>query len=90
MKLELKNVENEIKKIVDELNDKLGLNANVTVNTCPYDIGISSQVLISVMTKLEDVLKVAIPENCYIFHDKTNNKQLSIRDASLKLIEITK
>ncbi|TMU54814.1 hypothetical protein [Flagellimonas algicola] len=90
MDLQLEYVENQIKKIVEEINSNLELNANVTVNTCPYDIGISSQILISVMAELEDVLEVAIPENCYIFHDKADNRQLSIREASLKLIKIAK
>jgi len=33
MELKLEIVENQVKKIVDEINNNLGLNANITVNT---------------------------------------------------------
>jgi len=42
------------------------------------------------MAKLEDILNISIPENCYIFYEKASNKQLSIKEASLKLIKIAK
>jgi acyl carrier protein len=90
MELKLEIVENQVKKIIDEINKQLGLNANITINTCPYDVGISSQILISVMAKLEDILKISIPDNCYIFYEKASNKQLSIKEASIKLIKIAK
>jgi hypothetical protein len=44
-------IEAEITKIVEEINAMLGLKAVITVNTCPDDIGISSQILISVMSR---------------------------------------
>ncbi|WP_298508131.1 hypothetical protein [uncultured Kordia sp.] len=90
MKLKLENVENQIKSIIEEINGQLGLNASIKMNTCPYEIGITSQILVSVMGLLENKLDVKIPNSCYIFYDKQKNKQLSIKEASMKLIKIAK
>nr|WP_299213867.1 hypothetical protein [uncultured Allomuricauda sp.] len=88
MELQLENIENQIKEIIEEINAETESSANITANTCPYDIGITSQVLVSVMGTLESILEVEIPANCYIFHDKKSNKQLSIKEAALKLFTI--
>lgn len=90
MKLKLELIESQIKLLVEEFNSALGLNANITIDTCPYEIGISSVNLVCIMAKLEDTLKITIPDNSYIFYEKTNYKQLSIKEASLKLLKIAK
>ncbi|WP_293295213.1 hypothetical protein [Allomuricauda sp.] len=90
MELQIENIESQIRDVIEEINVEQELNAKVTVNTCPYEIGISSQVLVSVMGLLEAKLEVEIPANCYIFYDKTKNKQLSIKEAALKLLKTIK
>ena len=90
MQLAIAQVENEIKLIIDEINSNLGLKAEINNSTCPHDVGITSQVLVSVMGILENKLDVTIPHNKYIFHDKKTNKHLSIKEASIKLMKIAK
>ena len=88
MELLLENIENQIKAVIEEINEETELNSSITVNTCPYDVGISSQILVSVMGLLENKLEIEIPASCYIFHDKTSNRQLSIKESALKLYRI--
>lgn len=88
MELLLKDIESQIKEIIEEINAETELNASITVNSCPYNIGISSQILVSVMGLLENKLEIEIPANCYIFYDKTSNRQLSIKESALKLFTI--
>ena len=90
MELDIDKVQNEITKLIDDININFGLEVKITPTTCPNDIGISSHIIISVMGNLEALLNVSIPDNCYIFHDKKDNRHLSIREASLKLIKMAK
>lgn len=87
MKLDLEKVQEELKKIIGDISSKRGIKTSITGDTCPHDIGIKSPVLISVMVVLGDILNVDIPEDSYIFHDKPN-KQLTIKEASIKLMNI--
>ena len=85
MNEQLEIIESQTKKITEELSDEQELDAQITVNTRPYDIGITSQVIVSVMGLLENRLEIKIPANCYIFHEKRDNRQLSIKEAAVKL-----
>lgn len=89
VKLKLDIVEMEITKIVEDVKSRMGIDAIITVNTCLNNIGITSQIQVSIMSRLEDILKVEIPNNCYIFYDKKEKKQLSIKEAAQKLIKLT-
>lgn len=51
---------------------------------------IMSQVLISFTSQIELNLDVKIPEQVYIFYDCENKIQLSIKEATQKLIHIIK
>lgn len=84
-------VEQEIIKAVEELNSNMKLGANIDSACCPGEIkGISSQILVTIMSRLEDSLGVQIPSNVYIFHDKDTHSQLSIEAAAKKLIKLSK
>ena len=80
-------VEKEIIKMIEEINNSTGnLDLKIDKDFCPGNV-IMSQVLITAMVRIGRVLKVTIPDNCYIFHDKKTLKQLSISEASQKLIK---
>lgn len=51
---------------------------------------IMSQVLISFTSQIEVNLSIEIPEQVYIFYDCKNKIQLSIKEATQKLIHILK
>ncbi|RCR67524.1 hypothetical protein [Larkinella punicea] len=84
-------VELELVKIVDEVNKNISrLDIDIDTSCCPGDIGISSQILITIMGRVSNNLGITIPDDCYIFHDKDSHKQLSIKEAAQKLIEKAK
>lgn len=81
-------IEAELVKLVDEVNKRISkIEIDVDASCCPGSIGISSQILITIMGRVGHVLEIDIPDNCYIFHDKKTNKQLNIKEATQKLIE---
>ncbi len=80
-------VEKEIIKSVDAVRKKFKIDAVVNGDCSPGGIGIASQVLLNVMRRLEGTLGIAIPHNCYIFHDKKTKRQLTIKEAVEKLIK---
>lgn len=90
VKIEHSVVENEIIKTVKGLSSLLMIDENIDADSCPGSIGFSSQVLITIMGRLEDTLNVFIPDNIYIFHDKVTHKQLTIKEAADKLIKLAK
>ncbi|MCU7549824.1 hypothetical protein OCK74_11900 [Chitinophagaceae bacterium LB-8] len=86
-KLDNAVVEAKIIKAVDEIKNKLKIDAVVVnIEFCPGKF-ISSQILVTLMGRIADSLEVNIPENCYIFHDKKTLKQLTIKEAAQKLIK---
>jgi len=91
IKIDHAAVEDEIIKAVKEFSNKLNLEVVVDSDCSPGNIiGMSSQVLITVMGKIEEALDVSIPDTCYIFHDKVTKRQLTIKEAADKLIKIAK
>ncbi|HMK16851.1 MAG TPA: hypothetical protein VK492_01520 [Chitinophagaceae bacterium] len=87
--LELTRVEKEITKAIDETTNMLKIDAAVNEDYCP-GILIPSQVLVTLMARIGRSLGVMIPDSCYIFHDKKNHQQLSIKEAAKKLIKEAK
>jgi hypothetical protein len=84
-------VENEIIKVVEDLNVNLKIGAVVNANCCPGKSGFASQILVDIMADLEDALGISIPHNQYIFFDKVapkQFKQLTIKEAAQKLIKV--
>ncbi|WP_396157733.1 hypothetical protein [Flavobacterium sp.] len=86
--LSQKIVEEEILKVINDTKKLLKIDGEIDGNSCPGNIsGISSLILVDVISELSSKLKVEIPYDCYIFHDKKTKKQLSIIDAAKKLIK---
>lgn len=88
--LEQNYVESEIIKLVSEISTSLEIETVVDNICCPSNIGISSQILITVMSRLESALGVVIPKSCYIFLDNKSHTQLNIQEAAKKLIKFAK
>ena len=86
--LDPKLVEKEIAKLIIEINNTIKIDAVVDEDCSPGSIGISSQILITAMGRIGRTLGVTIPDNCYIFHDKKTQKQLTIKEAAQKLIKV--
>jgi len=82
-------VEVEITKAIGQISSKLKIDAIIDSQSCPGDL-IKSQVLLTIMGRLEISLGIKIPENCYIFFEKKTHKQLSIKEATQKLIKEAK
>lgn len=83
-------VEQEITSVISEISNKLKIEVTIGIDSCPGSIGIKSQILITIMGRLENTLGISIPHNCYIFHDKKTKRQLSIKEAAQKLIKEAK
>ena len=83
-------VENAIIQEIEELKGLSSVDANAEINNeCkPGAIGVRSQILVDIMGKLEEVLNIIIPNNCYIFREKDGITELSIKKAAEKLIKI--
>ncbi len=86
--MRIETIEAEITDMILEINRRFGFNDEITANTCPRDVGISSQILVSVISRLEDKLKIAIPSDNYIFYDKKSKSHLSIKSAAIELAKI--
>jgi len=85
-------VEDAIIQQIEKLKGLSSVNPEAEIsNECkPGVIGVRSQILVDVMGKLEDLLEVVIPNNCYIFRDSDGIRELTIREAAEKLIKISK
>jgi hypothetical protein len=92
MNLEIKTVEDAIILEIEEVKGLSSVHANAKIDKdCkPGLIGIRSQVLVDIMGKLEEILSIVIPNNCYIFRAKDGITELSINQAAEKLIKIAK
>jgi hypothetical protein len=86
--LNVDKIEKELVKAVQDAADHMGIAYTASGGTAPGGSGVGSQVLITVMCRVEAILDITIPDNCYIFHDRTSLRQLTIREASEKLYNI--
>ena len=81
-------VEEKIIEVLEDITDTLEIKVSLDTRSCPGLIpGITSQVLVTVMGRLEKKLDVIIPNNCYIFYDKKEKKQLNIKESTEKLVK---
>ncbi|MCY4561848.1 MAG: hypothetical protein OXC03_06025 [Flavobacteriaceae bacterium] len=81
-------VEEKIIEVLNDITDTLEIKVSLDTRSCPGLIpGITSQVLVTVMGRLEKKLDVIIPNNCYIFYDKKEKKQLNIKESTEKLVK---
>ena len=80
-------VEKEIIRTIEEINESTeNIALLIDEDFCPGNL-IMSQILLTAMVRIGRKLDVIIPDSCYIFHDKKAKMQLSIKDATLKLIK---
>lgn len=87
--LTISAVEAEIANTIESIKSALKIDVVIDGECCPGSI-IKSQILITVMARIGKKLGVIIPNNCYIFHDKKGQKQLTIKEAAQKLIKVAK
>ena len=92
VKIELHIIEDAILQEIEQLKGMSGVDTETEINKeCkPGQIGIRSQILVTIMGQLEDVLGVEIPANCYIFRDSDGIRELNVREAAEKLQKIAK
>lgn len=80
-------IELEIIDVIKMICQKQNIDEEVTSDFCPGNF-IRSVVLVSVaMSTIEVKTGLEIPLDCYIFYDKKKHKQLTIKEATQKLIE---
>lgn len=80
--------EEKIIEVIKEIVETLEIDVSLNTNSCPGLLpGITSQVLVTAMGRLERKLEIIIPDDCYIFYDKKESKQLDIKMSAEKLIK---
>jgi len=90
-KLTNEEVEEKIIEVVATLCKDLVVDITIDGDICPGNIPyMTSHILVTVMGRVESLLDVKIPDNVYIFYDKKNNKQLSVKEAADKLLKTAK
>ena len=82
----LSTIENEVLGYIQEVKAMLKIETPTSLDSCPGNT-LRSPVLFSVMVRIGYKLGMNIPINCYIFQDKCSKKQLSIREASKRLLK---
>lgn len=86
LKIDLDLIEEKITKVLVELRDEFG--TDIMLNSeCRPGVFFKSNVLVTAINRVANALDVTIPNNCYIFSDKRECKQLSIKEAALKVRE---
>lgn len=87
--LQVENLEQEIISIIQEVCKHQEIEEVISGNFIPGNY-IMSQVLVSIFSQIEITTGINIPIDCYIFHDSKTKKQLNIKDAVSKLLELSK
>lgn len=83
-------VEQKIVDAIEEVKTMLNLDAKIDKDSSPGGLGIASQILLTNIGRIAKALGVIVPNSCYIFFDKKNNAQLTIKEAAQKLIKEAK
>lgn len=89
-RMEINNIRDAIFNLLHEVKEDMGISDELTMDTEPTAFGIRSQILVSVIGRLQNRLRTPIPLNCYPFYDKTSRKKLTLNEASIKLMKIIK
>ncbi|HEV2482778.1 MAG TPA: hypothetical protein VGS79_24100 [Puia sp.] len=87
--IDQQTVENAIIHEIENLKglSNIPIEAEITKECKPGVIGVRSQILVDIMGKLEELLSVVIPNNCYIFRERDGITELSIAQAAEKLLK---
>lgn len=70
-----------LETVIEEAKNDMNIEGTIDENSCPGLI-IKSQVLVSLIGSIEDLLNIEIPNKCYPFFDEENMRQLTIRQAA--------
>ncbi len=84
IRIELDIIEEKIAIVLEELKDEFGMEVTIDCE-CRPGAFFKSNVLVTAINRVANALEVTIPDNCYIFSDKKECKQLSIKEAALKV-----
>ncbi len=87
--LNKKTVVDTIINVVEDINKLLKIGAEINESCIPGNF-FASQVLVDLTPNLEEALGITIPLKEYIFFDKIKHRQLTIKEATEKLIKIAK
>jgi hypothetical protein len=92
VKIDVQKIEDTILQEIESLKGMPSVDpdAKIDKDCKPGIIGIRSQILVNIMGRLEEILEVEIPNNCYIFRDTDGIRELNIREAAEKLQKIAK
>jgi len=84
IKIELDIIEEKISSVLNQLKNELETEVLID-GACQPGAFFKSNVLVTAINRVADALEVIIPSNCYIFSDKIDCRQLSIKEAALKV-----
>jgi hypothetical protein len=87
--LQLEKLEQELISIIQDVCKHQEIEETISGNFVPGNY-IMSQVLVSIFPQIEITTGITIPIDCYIFHDSKTKKQLNIKDAVSKLLNLSK
>jgi len=79
----------KIKEVLEEIKEALDTEVLID-GECRPSAFFKSQVLVTAIGRIAAALDIEIPLNCYIFFDKRANKQLTIKEATQKLLKEAK
>uniref|UniRef100_UPI004049A840 hypothetical protein n=1 Tax=Flavobacterium sp. TaxID=239 RepID=UPI004049A840 len=85
---QLENLEQEIISIIRDVCKHQEIDEVISGNFVPGNY-IMSQILVSIFPQIEITTGINIPIDCYIFHDSKTKKQLNIKDAVSKLLNLS-
>lgn len=82
-------VENELTALIKDYCETLELDLPKTIDSdfIPGNF-IKSQVLLTAICDIAVILNVEIPNNCYVFFEKNQRRQLSIKETVQKILEV--
>ncbi len=80
------SVKSEIIRVITEINENtIQVDTEINEDCFPGNF-IMSQILLTAMARIEKKLGIILPLSCYIFHNKKTKEQLTIKQATEKLI----
>jgi hypothetical protein len=77
----LEQVIEGFKTLFEDAKIEMGVDEKIDEETRPL-VFFKSEVLVTLIGRLEDLLDIKIPENCYPFFDKEKLEQLTIKEAA--------
>lgn len=89
LKITATEAEQKIIEVVKKVASDMQVGMNVDADCIPGNL-IASYALVTAISRIADAINAIVPDNCYIFHERKTKRQLSIKEAALKLIKAGK